>query len=209
MKVYFIGIGGIGVSALAQQYLEKGHEVYGFDYNPEQLDAGKSKACQEKIENVYLVQGDAEKPWNYPDATFDKVMILDVLEHVHQRDLVLQETRRVLKASGKLLLSIPQRNTSWKNLRASVGLFAYADPDHKIEYTRGEIEKELARNGFTCEVVEPIVYDTWLGGLIDLAGGFSLRLYRRLARWKRDAALRKPSESSGFRIVARVEAVER
>jgi len=31
MKVYFIGIGGIGVSALAQYYLEKGHEVYGFD----------------------------------------------------------------------------------------------------------------------------------------------------------------------------------
>ncbi len=31
MRVYFIGIGGIGVSALAQYYLEKGHEVYGFD----------------------------------------------------------------------------------------------------------------------------------------------------------------------------------
>jgi len=31
MKVYFIGIGGIGVSALAQYYLAKGHEVYGFD----------------------------------------------------------------------------------------------------------------------------------------------------------------------------------
>lgn len=31
MKVYFIGVGGIGVSALAQYYLDKGHEVYGFD----------------------------------------------------------------------------------------------------------------------------------------------------------------------------------
>jgi len=31
MKVYFIGVGGIGVSALAQYYLEKGHKVYGFD----------------------------------------------------------------------------------------------------------------------------------------------------------------------------------
>jgi len=31
MKLYFIGIGGIGVSALAQYYLEKGHEVFGFD----------------------------------------------------------------------------------------------------------------------------------------------------------------------------------
>ncbi|MDP2741676.1 MAG: UDP-N-acetylmuramate--L-alanine ligase, partial [bacterium] len=31
MKVYFIGIGGIGVSALAQYYLAKGHEVSGSD----------------------------------------------------------------------------------------------------------------------------------------------------------------------------------
>jgi len=31
MKVYFVGIGGIGISGLAQYYLEKGHEVYGFD----------------------------------------------------------------------------------------------------------------------------------------------------------------------------------
>lgn len=31
MKIYFIGIGGIGVSALAQYYLEKGHEVSGSD----------------------------------------------------------------------------------------------------------------------------------------------------------------------------------
>jgi UDP-N-acetylmuramate--alanine ligase len=37
MKVYFIGIGGIGVSALAQHYLAKGHEVYGFDLVPSEI----------------------------------------------------------------------------------------------------------------------------------------------------------------------------
>jgi len=31
MKVHFVGIGGIGVSALAKYYLEKGHEVSGSD----------------------------------------------------------------------------------------------------------------------------------------------------------------------------------
>ncbi|MDD3918967.1 MAG: Mur ligase domain-containing protein [Candidatus Pacebacteria bacterium] len=31
MKIYFIGIGGIGISALAKYYLEKGNEVYGSD----------------------------------------------------------------------------------------------------------------------------------------------------------------------------------
>ena len=31
MKIHFIGIGGIGVSALARYYLAKGHEVSGSD----------------------------------------------------------------------------------------------------------------------------------------------------------------------------------
>jgi hypothetical protein len=102
-----------------------------------------------------------------------------------------------------MLLSIPQRDTTWKRVRAGVGLPSYADPDHKIEYSQAEIEYELHKNGFTCESIAPIVYDTPLAGPIDLLGGFSLDLYRRLAQWKRDAGLRYPTESTGFRIVAR------
>jgi len=37
MKVHFIGIGGIGVSALAQYYLEKGHQVSGSDLNSSEI----------------------------------------------------------------------------------------------------------------------------------------------------------------------------
>ena len=31
MKIHFVGIGGIGVSALAKYFLEKGHKVSGSD----------------------------------------------------------------------------------------------------------------------------------------------------------------------------------
>ena len=34
-------------------------------------------------------------------------------------------------------------------------------------------------------------------------GGLSLRLYERLNRWKREAAVRHREESTGFRVVAR------
>ena len=30
-KLYFMGIGGIGMSALAQYFIQQGHEVYGYD----------------------------------------------------------------------------------------------------------------------------------------------------------------------------------
>lgn len=37
MKIHFIGIGGIGVSALAKYYLEKGHQVFGSDVTASSL----------------------------------------------------------------------------------------------------------------------------------------------------------------------------
>jgi hypothetical protein len=51
--------------------------------------------------------------------------------------------------------------------------------------------------------MEPTVYDTPWAGLIDLAGGISLGLFRRLARWKRAKALERPCDATGFRIIAR------
>jgi hypothetical protein len=47
------------------------------------------------------------------------------------------------------------------------------------------------------------VYDTPWAGVIDAVGGLSLGLYARLGRWKRDVALARPGESTGFRVVAR------
>ena len=48
----------------------------------------------------------------------------------------------------------------------------------------------------------PVVYDTPWAGVIDAVGGLSLWLYARLSRWKREAALRAPDESTGFQAVA-------
>ena len=37
MKVYFLGIGGIGMSALARYYHRRGAEVHGYDLTPSPL----------------------------------------------------------------------------------------------------------------------------------------------------------------------------
>jgi len=51
--------------------------------------------------------------------------------------------------------------------------------------------------------VMPVVYDTAWAGVIDLVGGLSVPAYRRLSAWKRREAVRRPGESTGFRLVAR------
>ncbi|MDO8529909.1 MAG: UDP-N-acetylmuramate--L-alanine ligase [bacterium] len=53
MKIHFIGIGGIGVSALAQYYLEKGHEILGSDLAASEItDFLSKKGVKIMIGNV-------------------------------------------------------------------------------------------------------------------------------------------------------------
>jgi UDP-N-acetylmuramate--alanine ligase len=44
MRIHFIGIGGIGVSALAQYYLAKGHKVFGSDLGSSEITESLKKA---------------------------------------------------------------------------------------------------------------------------------------------------------------------
>lgn len=178
--------------------------VVGVDYDVVQLRIAAERARHAGLDNVRLFAWDLARSFPFSDATFDAVLFLDVIEHLESRAQVLAEIRRVLKPDGRLLVSGPNRETSWRRRLRSARLFAFSDPDHKVEYTREEFLDELEAGGFRVDApLMPVVYDTPWAGLIDAVGGVSLGLYARLSRWKREVALRKPEESTGFRAVAR------
>jgi SAM-dependent methyltransferase len=177
------------------------------DYDVAQLRVAVAEARALGLKNVHLFAWDLTRTFPFPSASFDAALFLDVIEHLNPRREVLREIRRVLKPSGRLLVSGPNRDTAWRRRLRAAGLFAFADPDHKVEYTEAEFLDELAAGGFEpAGPVMPIVYDTPWAGMIDALGGISLRLNARLSRWKRDVALARPQESTGFRVVARVRA---
>lgn len=183
----------------------RARRVFGMDYDVAQLRVAAADARAAGLGNVHVFAWDLALPFPFPGATFDATLFLDVIEHLEPRVEVLAEIRRVLKPSGRLLVSGPNRATAWRRCLRETGLFAFSDPDHKIEYTEGEFLAELRAGGFEpAGPVMPVVYDTPWAGVIDAVGGLSLRLYARLSRWKRDVALAQPSESTGFRVVARV-----
>ena len=54
----------------------------------------------------------ASFPW--PDATFDRIEVLDVIEHVMDEEVWLAEIARVLKPGGSARVQVPLRGlTSW------------------------------------------------------------------------------------------------
>lgn len=178
--------------------------IVGFDYDLPQLGIARRAIREQGLDRARVFGWDITRPFPFPDRTFEKALFLDVIEHLVSRVAVLREIHRVLKDDGRLLVSGPNRENSWRRTLRAAALFSYSDPDHKIEYTREEFLAELAVGGFEPDgAVMPVVLDTPWAGVIDAVGGVSLSLYDRLSRWKRDAAVRRPEESTGFRVVAR------
>ncbi len=176
----------------------------GLDANAGQLLSGLRHIRRLGLGNCRLLEASAEDPLPLRSSSVTVVLLLDVLEHLEHRQEALREIHRVLEDDGLLLVSAPNSQTSWKRRLQAAGLCAYADRDHKIEYTRTELEEELRRAGFIVVTPpEPVVFDSPWAGLGDLVGAVSIPLYRRIVRWKREAALRRPEESTGFRLVCR------
>lgn len=177
-------------------------KIIGVDYQVKSLAIARGLAKDQKISNVEFQEGSLETKLSFPSGNFDKVLFLDVLEHLYHRSQIMAECHRVLKNNGLLLLSIPNSDTRWKKLLRKNGLNSFADSDHKIEYTRQEAIKVCQTAGFEVNRVDPITLDTPLAPIIGLVGGFSLSLYQKLLSWKRDKMWLHPEDSVGFRIVA-------
>ncbi len=198
-QVLDLGCGGGAHSFVAAEHVKA---VKGIDHSSRNLEIAKRLASEKKLTNVQFAEGDLEKPLDEKDQTYDVVIALDILEHLHNREQFLNEAARVLKPAGRLVVAIPNRDTQWKKALKRHGLFYYSDLDHKYEYEQSELDAVFKRGHFSIRSIEPAVYDTPWVGLIDLIGGVSIGWYRKLADWKRSMALKYPSESTGFRIEA-------
>ncbi|PWR03610.1 3-demethylubiquinone-9 3-O-methyltransferase [Meridianimarinicoccus roseus] len=104
-KVLDLGCaGGFMAEALAQ----RGAEVTGIDPSTGAIGAARAHAAQAGLAVKYDVgQGEALP---YDDGTFDRVVCVDVLEHVGDLGAVLDEVRRVLRPGGLFLFDTINRN---------------------------------------------------------------------------------------------------
>jgi SAM-dependent methyltransferase len=176
--------------------------IIAFDYDAKAIQNAKQWQHKNNIKNVDFRELSAESALPFESNSFDKVLFLDVIEHLNNRDLILKECFRVLKKGGRVVLAAPNKETPWKNFQKNLGLFYYSDTDHKIEYSEAELKGVINIAGFTIESISPVVYDFPLPGLIDFIGSLNLSIYKHLQRWKVGIAKEKPSQSIGFLVVA-------
>ena len=77
-----------------------GLEIHGVDISEVAVEEARSRGINARVASL-------DVPLPYPDAIFDVVICLEVLEHLVDPEKVAREIRRVLKPNGRALISVP------------------------------------------------------------------------------------------------------
>jgi ubiquinone/menaquinone biosynthesis C-methylase UbiE len=84
--------------------------IAGIDYSPEMVAQAAKKILHYSIENATVAYGNATD-LKFDDASFDKVLCSEVVEHIPDWEQAIKEISRVLKPGGKLVLSTPNNRS--------------------------------------------------------------------------------------------------
>lgn len=123
---------GCGGGVFLRNISDVANQQFGTDINYEILSNGKKNTLSETVSDA--------KQLPYKSESFSLVSVIDILEHVDDDEVAIQELFRVLRTGGWLLISVP----------AFMALFGEHDKlfGHYRRYSRNEITRKVTASGF-------------------------------------------------------------
>ncbi|HEY5645874.1 MAG TPA: class I SAM-dependent methyltransferase, partial [Pseudomonadales bacterium] len=85
----------------------------------------------------------------FRDATFDKVICAEVLEHIPDYFAMLKEIQRVLKPGGQLVVSVPRYGPEWICWQLSAA-YHEVPGGHVRIFRRGELQRAVESVDMFC-----------------------------------------------------------
>jgi SAM-dependent methyltransferase len=109
----------------------------------------------------------------FPDATFDVIVSLDYLEHVHDDAAAMNEMRRVLKPGGLLLISTPTTGPTFllNKIKPLIGLTIDKYGHVREGYTLENLTGRLQNQGY--EILTSTTYSRFFTEFIEMGINFA------------------------------------
>jgi ubiquinone/menaquinone biosynthesis C-methylase UbiE len=102
---------GCGTGNYALALARAGFHVLGIDFAAGMLTKARSKVSGEIAQRISFQRADLNRPLEFPDARFEHLISISVLQAAADPQFTLGELRRVLKPGGSLVLSLPRQNS--------------------------------------------------------------------------------------------------
>lgn len=155
---------GCGTGRLARRLAQRGALVRGVDASCSMIEVAQRQAERERVTGQVSFDR-IETIENLPFAgdTFDGVLCSSVLEYVDDPVVCLRELRRVLKADGLLIVSVPNR---WSAFRIVLSVLFTVLPFvrksrqwayfrfSRHQYSRSEFQRILERQHFAVTRID-------------------------------------------------------
>jgi ubiquinone/menaquinone biosynthesis C-methylase UbiE len=103
----------------------------------------KRSKCEECFGLDKILGDNIADRLEFPDAYFDYVTLLAVIEHVHDPAGMIKEIARVLKPGGRLIMTTPKRRAEWL-----INLYAKDIEEEHEQYFDRKTMQELAGGNF-------------------------------------------------------------
>lgn len=129
LKILDIGCGTGETLTFLNAYLPK-PDLYGIDNSPVAIKFARKRGHKK------ILKIDARK-LPYKNGTFDYILLLDVLEHIENDTTILLEAKRVLKKTGRVIITTPALQFIWSEHDSEQG--------HFRRYVRHRIRKIAAK----------------------------------------------------------------
>lgn len=97
--------------------------------------------CRERGLDAVVLGSAVELP--FATEAFDVCVLMDVLEHIDDEVKVLREARRVLRAGGTALISVPAFRALWSQHDVTF--------EHRRRYRRHELESRVRESGLCVQ----------------------------------------------------------
>jgi 2-polyprenyl-3-methyl-5-hydroxy-6-metoxy-1,4-benzoquinol methylase len=121
--------GGLLLAELARHA-----EAYGVDADAESVALARAAVGDDRVQVARL------EALPFPDARFDLVMSMDVLEHLDDDRAALRELRRVTRPGGRMLVSVPALPALFSSHDVAAG--------HRRRYRRRDLVAAAGETGW-------------------------------------------------------------
>ena len=142
---------GRNLYAVQKQY--PNCRIYGTDINTDAI----MQARENVPKGAFYVNNIETDTLPFDTSTFDYILFIDVLEHLHDPDKVLTDIKKYLKPDGRIICSIPNL-MNWMVMKGIIqyGCFSYQDTGildrtHLRFFTYNECLKMFQRCKYTIE----------------------------------------------------------